>query len=151
MKNSTFSQNSCKFYNTIPQFLLEMGKITKKQQNIGGGREPWQWGKKTRWLWWNRLWYQKREPVIPPLRTPRRLPDNFTRPPNFSPSISASKGCFKWQLPHPWPHAWKCLDAVFLPSGSCNQLHPELSSRDAQGRQQGLSNEHGGPRAPSFG
>lgn len=64
-----------------------------------GGRKPWQWGMKTRWLWWNRLWCQKRESVIPPLRTQRRLPDSFTYPLNFGPSISASKGCFKLQPP----------------------------------------------------
>lgn len=59
-------------------------------------------------MWGNRLWYQKTESAIAPLRTQRRLPDNFTHPLNFSPSISARKGCFK-RL-----HAWECLDARFI-------------------------------------
>lgn len=40
---------------------------------------------------------------------------------------------------------------LFIPSGSCNQSHPKLCSRDAHRRQQALSSEHGGLRAPGFG
>lgn len=36
MKHSNSSQKSHTFHHNIPQFLLEMGEITQKQQNIGG-------------------------------------------------------------------------------------------------------------------
>lgn len=82
-------------------------KLTKKQQNIGEGRKPWQRGKKITLLGWNRLWYQKRESVIPALRPQRWLPDNFTHLLNLGPSISGNEGCFKWQPPC---HLTACLE-----------------------------------------
>lgn len=119
----------------IPEFLLEMGERTKKkkktclkkkvQKNENETKLSNEEREESDHLQWNRSLYQSRESAIPTLRTHRILPDKFTHLLNICPSISASGKMFKITVPSlSWRHTWRWLDAVFIPSGSWNKLHP---------------------------